>query len=198
MISCFCLNESCEKCDRDRRRPLFFQPLSSALDARAAALGRRARERVVAGGDVGVVAEHDGAGEHVQRVPVDPLVVVALVELVALRRVAEEAGTVAHLWADRVVEGAEPAGAELVPVVADEVVSSSRGGAGVELTQDGGLLLVGPREGGDSAGRNALGLAAAATKTAMLLTSSGTLGWDGREPRARSVCRRAEARPASS
>ena len=198
MISCFCLNESCEKCDRDRRRPLFFQPLSSALDARAAALGRRARERVVAGGDVGVVAEHDGAGEHVQRVPVDPLVVVALVELVALRRVAEEAGTVADLGADRVVEGAEPAGAELVPVVADEVASSSRsGGAGVELAQDGGLLLVGSREGGDATGRNALGLAAAG-KTAMLLTSAGTLGWDGREPRARSVCRRAEARPASS
>lgn len=197
MISCFCLNESCEKCDRDRRRSL-FQPLSSALDARAAALGRRARERVVAGGDVGVVAEHDGTGEHVQRVPVDPLVVVALVELVALRRVAEEAGTVADLGADRVVEGAEPAGAELVPVVADEVASASRGGAGVELAQDGGLLLVGSREGGDAAGRNALGLPAAAAETAMLLTSAGTLGWDGREPRARSVCRRAEARPASS
>ena len=113
MISCFCLNESCEKCDRDRRRPL-FQPLSSALDARAAALGRRARERVVAGGDVGVVAEHDGAGEHVQRVPVDPLVVVALVELVAFRWVPEDAGSLTDLGTDGVIEAPVTSGAELV------------------------------------------------------------------------------------
>lgn len=177
---------------RQRERAGLFQPpLSSALYARAAALGRRPRERVVAGGDVGVVAEHDGAGEHVQRVPVDPLVVVALVELVALRRVTEEAGPVAHLGPDRVVEGSEPAGAELVPVVADEVVA----GAGVELAQDGGLLLVRSREGGDSAGRNALWLAAA-SEAAMLLTPTRTLGRDGREPR--SARGRAEARPATA
>ena len=180
-----------------REKKLFLQPLSSALVARpAAALGRRPRERVVAGGDVGVVAEHDGAGEHVQRVPVDPLVVVALVELVALRRVTEEAGPVAHLGPDRVVEGSEPAGAELVPVVADEVVA----GAGVELAQDGGLLLVRSREGGDSAGRNALRRASgAAAEPALLPTSAGqlrTLGWDGREPRSARRC--AEAGPASA
>ena len=170
---------------------LLQPPLSSALDARAAALRRRPREGVVAGGDVGVVAEHDGAGEHVQRVPVDPLVVVTLVELVALRRVAEEAGAVAHLGPDRVVEGAEPAGAELVPVVADEVVS----GPGVELAQDGGLLLVRPREGGDPAGRDALRLSAA--EAAVLLPSARTLGRDGREPGA-TRGRRAETRPAAA
>ena len=174
---------------------LLQPPLSSALDARAAALRRRPREGVVAGGDVGVVAEHDGAGEHVQRVPVDPLVVVALVELVALRRVAEEAGAVAHLGPDRVVEGAEPAGAELVPVVADEVVS----GAGVELAQDGGLLLVRPREGGDPAGRDALRLSSgtASAEAAVLLPSARTLGRDGRERGATSG-RRAETRPAAT
>ena len=170
---------------------LLQPPLSSALDARAAALRRRPREGVVAGGDVGVVAEHDGAGEHVQRVPVDPLVVVALVELVALRRVAEEAGAVAHLGPDGVVEGAEPSGAELVPVVADEVVS----GAGVELAQDGGLLLVRPREGGDPAGRDALRLSSA--EAAVLLPSARTLGRDGREPGA-TRGRRAEARPGAA
>ena len=169
---------------------LLQPPLSSALDARAAALRRRPREGVVAGGDVGVVAEHDGAGEHVQRVPVDPLVVVTLVELVALRRVAEEAGAVAHLGPDRVVEGAEPAGAELVPVVADEVVP----GAGVELAQDGGLLLVRPREGGDPAGRDALRLSAEA---AVLLPSARTLGRNGRE-RGATRGRRAETRPAAA
>ena len=175
-----------------RSIPLLQPPLSSALDARAAALRRRPREGVVAGGDVGVVAEHDGAGEHVQRVPVDPLVVVALVELVALRRVTEEAGPVAHLGPDRVVEGPEPTGAKLVPVVADEVVAA---GAGVELAQDGGLLLVRSREGGDSAGRNTLRLAAA-SEAAMLLTPTWTLGRDGREPR--SDRGRAEARPATA
>ena len=174
---------------------LLQPPLSSALDARAAALRRRPREGVVAGGDVGVVAEHDGAGEHVQRVPVDPLVVVTLVKLVALRWVAEEAGAVAHLGPDRVVEGAEPAGAELVPVVADEVVS----GAGVELAQDGGLLLVRPREGGDTAGRDALRLSSgtASAEAAVLLPSARTLGRDGREPGAISG-RRAETRPAAT
>lgn len=177
-------------------RSLFQPPLSSALYARAAALRRRPREGVVAGGDVGVVAEHDGAGEHVKRVPVDPLVVVALVELVALRRVPEEAGPVAHLGTDRVVEGAEPTGTELVPVVPDEVVFSAVG-AGVELAQDGGLLLVGPREGRDARCGNALGLAAAA-KAAVLLASPRTLGRDGREPRSACACGRAKARPASA
>lgn len=170
---------------------LLQPPLSSALDARAAALRRRPREGVVAGGDVGVVAEHDGAGEHVQRVPVDPLVVVTLVELVALRRVAEEAGAVAHLGADRVIEGAEAAGAELVPVIADEVAS----GAGGELAQDGGLLLVWSREGGDSAGGNALrrSTCAAAAKAALLAASTGQLpGTTAWSPAARAS---SEARP---
>ncbi len=59
-----------------------------------------------------------------QRELLNPLVPVALVELVAVRRVAEESGAVAHLRADRLVELPVSARAELVPVGTGEAASA--------------------------------------------------------------------------
>lgn len=138
-----------------------------SLAVTAARLPLRTGKRVVAGGDVGVVSEDDRAREHVQRVPFDPLVVVALIKLVTLGRVPEETWTVTHLGPDCVAQGAEAAGAELGPMVtcdADGVGGSS------ELAEDGRCLLVGPGKRGDSAGGNTLG-SAAASKAVLLALS---------------------------
>ena len=86
-------------------------------------------EGPVAGGDAGVIAEHDRAGEDVNGELVDPLVVVAFVELVAVGRVPEKSGSFANLGADGVVESAESSGPKLVPV------------SSLELVEHGGLLL---------------------------------------------------------
>jgi len=52
----------------------------------------------------------------------DPLVVVALVELVTLGGVSEQAGTLTDLWSDGVVEAAIAARAELVETGAFELL----------------------------------------------------------------------------
>ena len=56
----------------------------------------------------------------------DPLVVVALVELVTLGGVSEQAGTLTNLWSDGVVEAAIAARAELVEAGAFELLKDGR------------------------------------------------------------------------
>lgn len=72
----------------------------------------------------------------------DPLVVVALVELVTLGGVSEQAGTLTNLWSDGVVEAAIATRAELVEAGA------------FELLKDGWTVLDGGADGSDcSTGR---------------------------------------------
>ena len=56
----------------------------------------------------------------------DPLVVVALVELVTLGGVSEQAGTLTNLWSDGVVEAAIATRAELVEAGAFELLKNGR------------------------------------------------------------------------
>ena len=111
------------------------------------ALSRGSLEGPVAGGDVAVVSQDDGAGEDVEGVLLDPLVVVALVKLVALRRVPEESGPLADLGADGVVEAPVAAGTELGVV------------RPLELLEDGGRVLDGRRDAERPVAAGLLGLA---------------------------------------
>ena len=89
-------------------------------------LALRAVERPVASRNAGVVAKHDGAREHVNGELVDPLVVVAFVELIAVGRVTEKSGPLANLWTDGIVESAESSWTKFVPVCPLELVKHSR------------------------------------------------------------------------
>ncbi len=86
-------------------------------------------EGPVAGRDVVVVDEVDGALENVQRVLVDPAVPVALVELLTVGRVAEEAGADAHLGPHQRLVAQFLVHALQVPVT-EHFVSSAFGAGG--------------------------------------------------------------------
>ena len=74
----------------------------------------------ITGCNAGVVTQHNGAREDMKRVLFHPLVPVTFVEFVTIGRMPEEAGPLAHLRTDGVVEGPETARTELVPVAALE------------------------------------------------------------------------------
>jgi len=57
----------------------------------------RAIKRPVAGGDIFIVDQMDRALENVNRELVDPAIPVAFIELLAIRRMAEEAGPYTHI-----------------------------------------------------------------------------------------------------
>ena len=86
------------------------------------ALSRGSFEGPVAGSDVTVVPQDNGTREDMEGVLLDPLVVVALVELVTLGGVSEQAGTLTNLRSDGVVEAAIAARAELVEAGAFELL----------------------------------------------------------------------------
>ena len=86
------------------------------------ALSRGSFEGPVAGSDVTVVPQDNGTREDMEGVLLDPLVVVALVKLVAFRRMPEEAGSLTDFGTDGVIEAPVTSGAELVVVGALELL----------------------------------------------------------------------------
>ena len=108
-----------------------------------AALAIWTEEGPVAGRD-GLVVLPDRHGhrarEDVEGELLDPLVPVALVELGAVLRVAEQPGPLAHLGPQRLVEGSEAAGSKLLPGARVPVVDGRGGGRG-ELAQHRGSVL---------------------------------------------------------
>jgi len=85
----------------------------------------RTVEGPIASSDTAVIAEHDRARENVQGVPLDPLVPVALIELITVGRVSEQARTRAGFGTQGLVEATEAARAKLVPVGATELAQKS-------------------------------------------------------------------------